>query len=87
MDHPYLQEIEMACPTCDHTMHGLGDRWFWCPRCGTVLNGDDREHTTSQTKLTEQVRAWLHNPQYITMAHLRDALSLAAQKPDERRGA
>lgn len=31
----------MACPTCDHTMQGLGltttgQRWFWCPRCGTL---------------------------------------------------
>lgn len=26
----------MACPTCDHTMQGLGDQWSWCPRCGTV---------------------------------------------------
>ena len=33
----------MACPVCDHTMQGLcGDgegRWFWCPSCGTVKQG------------------------------------------------
>lgn len=32
----------MACPTCDHTMRGLGNangiRWFWCNRCGTLKN-------------------------------------------------
>lgn len=26
----------MSCPTCDHTMHALGNRHFWCPRCGTL---------------------------------------------------
>lgn len=31
----------MSCPTCDHTMEGLGqndraDNIFLCPRCGTV---------------------------------------------------
>ncbi len=30
----------MPCPTCDHTMEGIGDaaarRIFHCPRCGTV---------------------------------------------------
>ena len=31
----------MACPNCDHTMHGLGQTnagyfFFWCPRCGTL---------------------------------------------------
>ena len=28
----------MACPTCDHTMHNVGENGgrtvFWCPRCG-----------------------------------------------------
>ena len=26
----------MACPTCDHTMHEMGSRVFWCSRCGTL---------------------------------------------------
>lgn len=31
----------MSCPTCDHTMQGIGkletgERLFWCPRCGTI---------------------------------------------------
>jgi hypothetical protein len=33
----------MACPTCSHTMEGIGDvpavggnPVFWCPRCGTI---------------------------------------------------
>ena len=26
----------MSCPTCDHTMTGVGDGNFWCPRCGTI---------------------------------------------------
>lgn len=31
----------MACPTCDHTMHGIGGSNFWCPRCGMLV---DTEH-------------------------------------------
>lgn len=30
----------MACPTCDHTMEGIGYGFFHCPRCGTMRNGD-----------------------------------------------
>ena len=26
----------MSCPTCDHTMNGIGNGVFWCPRCGTL---------------------------------------------------
>lgn len=33
----------MSCPTCGHTMQGVGDvpavggdPVFWCPRCGTL---------------------------------------------------
>lgn len=30
----------MACPTCDHTMQGIGTQGaFWCPRCGTIMSG------------------------------------------------
>ena len=71
----------MSCPTCDHTMHGLGDQWFWCPRCGTILNRLDREHTTSIPKAVEQVRNWLHNPTYISIRHLLTPMVL---RPDER---
>lgn len=27
----------MACPTCDHTLEGIGYRMFHCPRCGTLV--------------------------------------------------
>lgn len=30
----------MACPTCSHTMQGLGYGIFHCPRCGT-MKGED----------------------------------------------
>jgi ribosomal protein L37AE/L43A len=30
----------MACPTCDHTMEGIGYGMFQCPRCGTVLSAN-----------------------------------------------
>jgi len=31
----------MACPTCGHTMHGLGPDCYWCPRCGTTKYGSN----------------------------------------------
>jgi hypothetical protein len=35
----------MACPTCGETMKNLGgsppaQRYFWCPRCGTLKRDD-----------------------------------------------
>jgi hypothetical protein len=34
----------MFCPMCDHTMQGIGGqkRLFWCPRCGTIKDCDQR---------------------------------------------
>jgi hypothetical protein len=32
----------MACPTCDHTMAGIGYGMFHCARCGTLNLGDDK---------------------------------------------
>ena len=32
----------MSCRTCDHTMHCVMPKLFWCPRCGTLK----REHDT-----------------------------------------
>ena len=26
----------MACKPCTHTMQRIADKWFWCPRCGTL---------------------------------------------------
>ncbi len=28
----------MSCPTCDHTLSGIGHGMFHCPRCGTLVN-------------------------------------------------
>ena len=74
----------MSCPTCDHTMHGLGNRWFWCPRCGTTLNDDDREHTTSLPKATEAIRGFMLQPK-VTADHARQALKHMVLSPEERR--
>jgi hypothetical protein len=27
----------MPCPTCDHTLNGIGYGMFHCPRCGTLV--------------------------------------------------
>ena len=48
----------MACPTCDHTMQGIGGavpRTFWCPRCGTLKQGEMYE----LTMLVPRVRSLL----------------------------
>ena len=26
----------MSCPVCSHTMQSLVNRYYWCPRCGTI---------------------------------------------------
>lgn len=70
----------MSCPTCNHTMHGVGDKWFWCPNCGTILNnGSDehRERTTSIPSVVGQVINWLHNPRFIAKEHIESALGFA----------
>lgn len=46
----------MACPTCDHTMNGLGDRWFWCPRCGTLRDESENFKASRAPALVERCR-------------------------------
>ena len=50
----------MACPTCDHTMQGLGNGWwFWCPRCGTIRERGSSFDDHEAPKLVETVRHFL----------------------------
>ncbi len=30
----------MACPTCDHTLQRIAEETAWCPRCGTLVDGN-----------------------------------------------
>ena len=30
----------MPCPTCDHTVQGIGYGLYHCPRCGTYIDED-----------------------------------------------
>ncbi len=73
----------MACPTCDHTMHGFGGHWFWCPGCGTTLNDNDREHTVSVPKVTDAARNFVL-VRSITADHARQALGHMVLLPAER---
>jgi Zn-finger nucleic acid-binding protein len=44
----------MACPTCDHTMHHVGEgdiSIFHCPRCGTLVT--DRETETAVNRFVQ----------------------------------
>jgi len=80
----------MACPCCDHTMQGLcGDgegRWFWCPACGTVKQGQQTDHYESPT--------FIRSPSMVAylfaddpLRNIRDAIEseLARRKSNERR--
>lgn len=55
----------MPCPTCSHTLHGVGEvpasggrPIFWCPRCGTLVGTDDGLGTVNAEvpKLVERCR-------------------------------
>lgn len=71
----------MSCPTCDHTMQGLADDWFWCPRCGTLQQKDDPNY--DQPYLVERVRRLLADNVADVRAPWR-GLGEAALKPEER---
>jgi len=47
----------MSCPTCDHTMQGIGYGMFHCPRCGTLTNCPTDGHV-SVPALVERCRAF-----------------------------
>lgn len=72
----------MNCPTCDHTMAGLGDRWYWCSRCGTTKHEVD-PCTTAVPAGAQFARAWLLQPS-VTDAHARKALTYVFLAPHER---
>lgn len=60
----------MGCSTCGHTMQGLGDGRFWCPRCGTLKESggaspDEDGLTATPPWLVLRVR-------HFEMAALRD---------------
>lgn len=45
----------MSCPTCDHTLNGIGHGMFHCPRCGTLTNCQV-EGAVTVPSLVERVR-------------------------------
>ncbi len=49
----------MACPTCDHTMKGLGGPMRWCPRCGTLIRVDLHDYVLVDVPyLIERIKAF-----------------------------
>ena len=48
----------MACPTCSHTMEGLGCGYYWCPRCGTLKEQQGLERF-QLPKLVSRVRSYM----------------------------
>ena len=67
----------MACPTCDHTMQflGCGERIYWCPRCGTIMEQGSHFDNATVPKLVTRCREFeeaLVNPATGTVgANLR----------------
>jgi hypothetical protein len=47
-----------GCPTCSETLHGLGNRAFWCPRCGTLVT----QGLASPPALVERCRRYRDHP-------------------------
>jgi len=41
----------MNCPTCNDEMERVDDTIVWCPRCGTLKDGDDGMYETSTPEL------------------------------------
>lgn len=46
----------MACPTCDHTLEGVGNGVFHCPRCGTMVTRGLGELVATVPKLVTRCR-------------------------------
>lgn len=43
----------MACPKCDHTLHRITAKTSWCPRCGSLIEGERNTFHTSEPRLRE----------------------------------
>jgi hypothetical protein len=46
----------MSCPTCDHTITGIANGVFWCPRCGSVSDFTNNITDHAVPKLVERCR-------------------------------
>ena len=78
----------MSCPTCDHTMHGIGYGMFHCPRCGT-LTGAHADGSVTVPALVERVRTFydLHYEELRMdqrAAWHRIGIGEASDAPDDR---
>ncbi len=56
----------MACATCGGTMQNIGDiadpgfgRYFWCPRCGTLLSEHGDFKKVEAPAIVNRVRHWI----------------------------
>jgi tRNA(Ile2) C34 agmatinyltransferase TiaS len=51
----------MACPTCGHTLQGIGKtedgrRHFWCRRCGTIRGEAGNHADTEAPAIVDRLR-------------------------------
>jgi len=70
----------MACPTCDHTLQNINAKppIFWCPRCGTIKDGDSSEEPTIVKRtlwlcdivLEQQMMIGYIHPEKLRMAEI-----------------
>jgi transposase len=74
----------MACPTCDHTMQGVGNGAFWCPRCGTIQLAPNTFEMPMLVSRTREFTATL-GPMWTALANRLGVLESIApphRKPD-----
>jgi hypothetical protein len=76
----------MSCPTCGHTMQGIGYGMFHCPRCGTVQSA---EGTVTVPALVERCRKLPDQMRFMPLAFseawYRLGIEEAINTPENRR--
>lgn len=67
----------MSCRVCDHTMHNIVAKVFWCPRCGTLKHETSRPEWAApgwtNHYLPQQIQAVVKREPYMVEAiHLAE---------------
>lgn len=76
----------MSCPTCDHTMQGIGYGMSHCPRCGTLV-GCHADGSVTVPALVGRCRKFgdTLGPAWSALWH-RLGIRESINKPEDRAG-
>jgi hypothetical protein len=79
----------MPCPTCDHTMQGLGTlksgpHVFWCPRCGTIRTQFNDYVEDDVPKLPIRTAQFINalGPSWTALAHRLGVTEACTKEPN-----